>query len=76
MARAHVLWSPQSGPICAYEDPSLAFAHASTMLGVEVSAVEIREELPEIVLRDAESYDEGDTTPVSIDDIDDADVER
>jgi len=72
VSRAHVLWSPQSGPICAYEDPSLAYAHARTMLGVEVSAVEIRDALPEIVLQDAESYDEGDTTPVSIDDIDDA----
>lgn len=68
---AHVLWSPQTGPICAYQDPSLAFAHAATMLGVEVTSVELRMELPEIVLQETE-YDGGDTTPVSIDDIEDA----
>jgi hypothetical protein len=68
-----VLWSAQTGPICAYEDPSLAWAHARTMLGVEVSGVEVRADLPEIVRQDMSSeYDGDEITPVAIDDIDDA----
>ena len=67
IVHVHVLWSPQSGPICAYEDPTLAWAHARTMLGVEVSGTELRAELPEIVKSDMESDYEGDEpTPVSI----------
>lgn len=70
----HVLWSPQTGPICAYEDPSLAWAHARTMLGVDVTGVEVRADLPEIVRQDVVSdYDGDEITPVAIDDIDDID---
>jgi hypothetical protein len=70
---AHVLWSPQSGPICAYDDPSLAWEHAGTMLGVQVSSVEVRDELPEIVRGGAAGDDdEDDTEPISVEDIDDA----
>jgi len=44
MARiVYVLWSPQTGPICAYEDGVLAAEHAQTMLGVEVTRVELPE---------------------------------
>jgi hypothetical protein len=80
----HVLWSPQSGPICAYANPSLAWTHARTMLGIEVSQVALHTELPEIVHEDLESdYNGEEITPVeavedlsatviAIDDIDDA----
>jgi hypothetical protein len=61
----HVLWAPQSGPICGYDDP---------MFGVEVTGIEIREELPDIVRQDlATEYDNDEPTPVSIVDIDDID---
>jgi hypothetical protein len=66
----HVLWSPQSGPICAYEDPIMAWNHAATMLGVEVTGVELRVELPEVA-RPTE-YEDDDPTPVSVEDFDDA----
>jgi hypothetical protein len=56
----HVLWSPQSGPLCAYWDPTKAWRHARTMLGVEVTSVELREDLPEVVRDDIESDFEGD----------------
>jgi hypothetical protein len=48
----HILWSPQTGPICAYEDGILAYAHARTMLGVQVATVEVRAALPEIARAD------------------------
>lgn len=68
----YVLWSPQSGPICAYDEPTLAFGHAGTMLGVTVSSTELRTELPEIALSAVEAeYDE--TTQILIEDIDDGD---
>jgi hypothetical protein len=42
------------------------------MLGVEVSGIELREELPDVVRNDLGSeYDEDEPTPVSIEDIDD-----
>jgi hypothetical protein len=63
----HVLWSPQSGPICAYEDPTLAWDHAKAMIGTKVSEVELRHALPEIAQEKAYAI-----TPISIDDIDDA----
>ena len=79
MRLVHVIWSPQTGPICVYEDASLAHKHASTMLGVQVSSIEARAELPEIARADlATEFDsrfEDDTTPVNeipIEDIDDA----
>jgi hypothetical protein len=61
-----VLWSPQSGPICGYEDPTLARDHAALMLGVEVSRVELRDELPDIAV-------ESEVTPVALEDIEDDD---
>ena len=64
---SHVLWSPQSGPICAYEDPILAHTHARTMLGIQVTATEMRVDLPEIARADlVAEYDEQfeDETPV------------
>jgi hypothetical protein len=74
-----VIWSPQTGPICAYEDPVLAHEHAKTMLGVQVASVELRSELPAIARDDLVSkfndQFEGDSTPVDeipIDAIDDA----
>ena len=69
----HVLWSPQSGPICAYEDPTLAWKHANTMLGVEVSQIELRDDLPKVARDDIErGYDDDETTPISVEEIDDA----
>lgn len=69
-----MLWSPQAGPFCGYEDPTLAWAHARTMLGVEVTSVEVRADLPEIVRQDMSSeYDGDEITPVSVEDLDDAD---
>jgi hypothetical protein len=79
----HVLWSPQSGPICAYEDPTLAWEHARVMLGVDVAQVEFHDVLPEVVRDDvASDYNGEEITPVepvddrataiAIDDIDDA----
>lgn len=63
----YVLWSPQTGPICAYESPLIAHAHAKTMLGVLVTEAELRIELPEIARNDlASEFDEQfeDETPV------------
>jgi hypothetical protein len=61
----HVLWSPQSGPICAYENPTLAYAHARTMLGVDVAQIEMHFELPQIVREDVESDYNGASRPSS-----------
>lgn len=76
MAALYVLWSPQSGPICAYDDHALAYAHASTMLGVEITRIDIRTALPDVVRDDmAAEYDKNEPTPVTtvyIDDIDEA----
>lgn len=77
----HVLWSPQSGPLCAYEDPVLAWTHARTMLGVQVALVDLREELPELARTDMEDEYDGDeatpvgeeTVPVPFDDLKDRD---
>jgi hypothetical protein len=63
----HILWSPQTGPICAYEDGILAHAHARTMLGVMVATIELRTDLPEIARNDlAADFDSQfeDETPV------------
>jgi hypothetical protein len=59
----HVLWSPQSGPLCAYWNPAKAWTHARTMLGVEVASIELRVDLPEIVKDDIENelFSEDDT---------------
>ena len=71
MARVvYVLWSPQTGPICAYEDAVLAAEHAQTMLGVEVSRIELRDELPEVAKADTSDYEEDQTTPIDLEDID------
>jgi hypothetical protein len=62
-----VLWSPQTGPLCAYTDPVLAHSHARTMLGVQVAETELRVELPEIAKNDlvAEFNEEfEDSTPI------------
>jgi len=71
----HVLWSAQSGPIAGYADPTKAWTHARTMLGVDVAQVEIRDQLPEVVRDDIEiewSATEDDDTPRIVDvDIDD-----
>lgn len=47
-----MLWSPQTGPICAYESPVIAYTHGRTMLGVQVTEVELRIELPEVARDD------------------------
>jgi len=56
----HVVWAPNVGPLAAYLDPTKAWQHARTMAGVDVTAIELREELPEVVRDDIESDYEGD----------------
>lgn len=69
----HVLWSPQTGPLCGYDDPTLAWTHARTMLGVDVTGVELRYDLPAIARQDMEAdYDGDEVTPVALESIDDA----
>lgn len=73
----HVLWSAQSGPLVAYRNASLAFAHAQTIVGVEVSACELREQLPEVVRDDLavdaefENEDTPEVVAFDVSDIDD-----
>lgn len=64
----HIVWSPTMGPIAAYADPSMAYAHARTMLGVEVGSCELRARLPEIVSDDIQSeWESDDETPRVVD---------
>lgn len=73
----HVVWSPNVGPAVGYWDPTLAWTHARTMLGVDVAQIEVRDTLPEIVRTDldvaqeSEFDDSGDTPVIAVDDIDD-----
>lgn len=70
----HIVWHPVTGPIAAYENPSLAHAHAENMVGVRVSPCELLSRLPDVVLEDRVSreYDTEDETPVVlIEDVDD-----
>lgn len=71
----YIVWSPTSGPLAAYELPELAYAHARTMVGVEVTACERRADLPTIVRDDLLTEFEGDddtpVTEVAIDDLED-----
>jgi len=63
----HVVWSP-AGPVAAYRNPELAWAHARSMLGVDVSSCELRDTLPEVVVDDLESdFDDNDDTPKVVD---------
>lgn len=77
-----MLWSPGSGPIAAYESPMIAYAHSRTMLGVEVTEIELRIELPEVartdIAVDLDEEFEGETPvdEIPIDEIDDADKRR
>lgn len=41
----HVLWAANVGPMVAYRNSSIAFDHARAMLGVEVTVVELRDNL-------------------------------
>lgn len=79
----HVVWAPNVGLLAGYRNPELAYAHARTMVGVDVSAVEIREDLPDDARDDVESeeYAEDEVTPVDgvvvpIDQVDDGEPER
>jgi hypothetical protein len=74
----HVLWSPV-GPIVGYSDPTKAWSHARTMLGVDVAQIEVRDDLPEVVRDDIhtewEANDEDDTpriVDIKVDDIDES----
>ena len=71
----HIVWSPTAGPQVAYFDPSLAHAHAMTMLGVEVSSCELRQTLPDVVRDDMQiaEFEDDDTPPAS--DIENAEVD-
>ncbi len=69
----HVLWSAQTGPICAYAEQTQAWEHASAMLGVEVSSAELRTELPDFAQHGFPPDTGGDaTTIIAIEDLDDA----
>ncbi len=62
----HIVWSPATGPIRAYENPTLASDHARTMVGVNVATLLISSDLPEDARADIASdhYDGDDITPV------------
>jgi len=56
----HVVWAPNVGPLVAYRDPTKAWQHARTILGVDVTAVELRDKLPGVVQEDIASDFDGD----------------
>ena len=61
----HIVWASATGPIAIYENPSLAFSHARSMSGVEVTSLKIRTSLPSIVLDDlGQDFEEDDNTPL------------
>lgn len=61
----HIVWSPATGPIHAYTNSELAFAHGRVMLGVDVTSLPISDSLPENVQDDIESENyEEEETPV------------
>jgi hypothetical protein len=72
----HIVWSPATGPIAAYDRPDLAWDHARAMLGVDVAHMEVLDRLPSVVVDDLVSeYDEDadNVTPpdvIAIDEID------
>lgn len=64
----HIVWSPATGPIMAYYSPDRAHDHGRSMLGVQVTPCEVREELPDVLRDDVyiaelEDFDD-DETPV------------
>lgn len=72
----HIVWSPALGAVAAYWNPSIAYAHASTMLGVDVCSIRVRDMLPEIARDDLAAATVGDdfeddyaTPPVSYEDL-------
>lgn len=65
----HVVWAP-TGPIVGYYDPTIAHAHARTMLGVDVTSIELRDSLPDVVREDLSEEWEGDEDTPQVVDID------
>lgn len=64
----HIVWAKETGPVAAYTDPTMAYTHARTMLGVDVSTCEIREQVPDVVRDDLEvEWDSDDETPRVVD---------
>ena len=64
----HIVWSPAVGPLVAYSDASVAFAHARTILGAQVDACELRAQLPETVRDDIQSeWEDDEQTPNVVD---------
>lgn len=64
----HIVWSPTTGPIVAYSDSSVAFAHARTITGAEVGSCELRAQLPEVVRDDIQSeWEDDEQTPRVVD---------
>lgn len=66
----HVVWSNTIGPIVAYRNPEMAWAHARSILGVDVGSCEVRATLPDVVRADlataAEAeFEEDQVTPVA-----------
>lgn len=74
--KLHIVWSPQVGPIAAYTDPTKAYTHARTMLGVNVSACDLLEQLPPIARDDVVSDFEGDDDTPQVVDVDHADIDE
>ena len=64
----HIVWAKETGPVAAYFDPTMAWTHARTMLGVDVMSCEVREQVPDIVREDLQVEWEGDEdTPRVVD---------
>jgi hypothetical protein len=66
----HVVWSNTIGPIVAYRNPEMAWAHARSILGVDVGSCEVRATLPEVVKIDLDTaaqaeFEEDQVTPVN-----------
>lgn len=62
----HIVWSSATGPIVAYENPSMAYTHARSMLGVDVASLKITTRLPPVVLEDLGDDFEEDETPTDV----------
>lgn len=69
----HIVFASATGPIAVYANPDLAWAHARSMLGVDVVSIPVSTELPAIVRDDlTEDYDTDDATPtIPMEDLDD-----
>jgi hypothetical protein len=76
IATVSIVWSA-SGVIAVYWNPAIAGAHAMTMLGVQVTTIEVRDQVPQHVRDDiysASDYESDDKTPVDSEPVDPPDT--